>query len=95
MIGENYGIIHALKIDPNYFDDVVQGRKTFEIRKNDRGFKKGDYLALNELDDTRTEYSGRSVLARITYIVDDERFCKEGFVVMGISVCTVKERTEE
>lgn len=40
MIGENYGIIHALKIDPNYFDDVVQGRKTFEIRKNDRGFKK-------------------------------------------------------
>lgn len=33
MIGENYGIIHALKIDPNYFDDVVQGRKTFEIRK--------------------------------------------------------------
>lgn len=52
-------------------------------------------MALNELDDSRTGYSGRSVLARITYIVDDERFCKKGFVVMGFSVCEAKERAEE
>lgn len=91
----NYGIIHALKIEPNYFGDIIDGKKAFEIRENDRNFKVGDYLALNELDDSRTGYSGRSVLTRITYIVDDERFCKKGFVVMGFSVCEAKERAEE
>ncbi len=91
----NYGIIHALKTEPTYFGDIIDGKKAFEIRENDRNFKVGDYLALNELDDSRTGYSGRSVLTRITYIVDDERFCKKGFVVMGFSVCEAKERAEE
>lgn len=33
---------HALKILPEYFEDVVIGKKTFELRKNDRGFALGD-----------------------------------------------------
>lgn len=47
----NYGIIHALKTEPTYFGDIIDGKKAFEIRENDRNFKVGDYLALNELDD--------------------------------------------
>ena len=37
---------HALKILPEYFEDVVIGKKTFELRKNDRGFALGDILTL-------------------------------------------------
>jgi len=44
---------HELKTDPEVFDAVAEGRKTHEIRKNDRGFKVGDGLLLR-----RTRYSG-------------------------------------
>ena len=36
---------HALKIRPEYFEAVQTGRKPFELRWNDRGFRKdGDSL---------------------------------------------------
>lgn len=47
---------HELKILPKYFEDVMTGKKNFEIRKNDRDFKVGDYLLLKE-------YEGASTLA--------------------------------
>lgn len=77
-------MIHELKIEHQYFDAITEGIKTFEIRKNDRNYKVGDYLGLNELDDTHEGYSGRSLLAKVIYIADDKRFIKEGYVVMGI-----------
>ena len=43
-------MIHELKILPQYFADVISGNKTFEIRKFDRPFHKGDLLALNEYE---------------------------------------------
>ncbi|HGS9342764.1 DUF3850 domain-containing protein [Clostridioides difficile] len=33
-------MIHELKILPQYFKEVVNGNKNFEVRKNDRSFKK-------------------------------------------------------
>lgn len=41
-------MIHELKIEPEYLAGISNGSKTFEIRKNDRNFQRGDYLALNE-----------------------------------------------
>ena len=37
---------HELKIYPKYFEDVISGKKTFEVRKNDRKFNIGDILIL-------------------------------------------------
>lgn len=31
-------MIHQLKCEEKYFKDVCSGKKTFEVRKNDRGF---------------------------------------------------------
>lgn len=76
-------MIHALKTEPQFFEAVIDGSKTFEVRKNDRDFRVGDCLALNELDDTREGYTGRSALLKITYILNDERFCKPEYVIMG------------
>ncbi len=44
---------HKLKIDPESFEAVREGKKTFTIRINDRNFHVGDTLELHE-----TKYSG-------------------------------------
>lgn len=82
-------MIHALKTEPQFFEAVINGSKTFEVRKNDRDFHVGDYLALNELDDTCEGYTGRSVLLKTTYILYDERFCKPEYVIIGFEISNV------
>ena len=42
---------HCLKKIQPYFADVENGTKTFEVRKNDRNFKNGDILFLQEYDE--------------------------------------------
>lgn len=79
-------MIHCLKCEPEYFTDIEIGAKTFEVRKNDRGFRVGDYIGLNEYDPVMQRYTGRDLLVEITYMLDDERFCKEGYCVMGIQI---------
>jgi len=41
-------MIHHLKTLPEYFQPVIEGRKPFEIRENDRNFKCGDLVILEE-----------------------------------------------
>lgn len=77
-------MIHELKTAPEYFEAVISGEKSFEVRKNDRPFQKGDLLALNEYDRTEEKYSGRSCLVYIDYILNDPVYCKDGYVVMSI-----------
>ncbi len=82
-------MIHELKILPNYFEEVIYGAKTFEVRKNDRDFKVGDLLALNEYDAEKKEYTGNSCLVYVDYILKDDNYCKSGYVIMSIKTCSV------
>ena len=41
-------MIHALKTEPVHFEASAAGIKGFEVRKNDRPYSPGDYVALNE-----------------------------------------------
>lgn len=43
-------MIHHLKIKPEFFKAVIEGRKPFEIRENDRGFKVKDRVILEEYE---------------------------------------------
>jgi Domain of unknown function (DUF3850) len=61
---------HSLKIWPEFFAPVLDGSKKFEIRINDRHFKVGDILNLREYDDRKGTYTGRSVMKRISYILE-------------------------
>lgn len=76
--------IHNLKIKPCYFKDVVSGRKTFEVRFNDRNFKVGDIIVLEEFDSRG--YTGKYLNCEITYVLDDVEYCKEHYVVLGIKM---------
>ncbi len=78
-------MIHELKIRNEYFEEVFMGRKTFEIRKNDRDFKKGDTLILKEWDNFRGTFTGRKLARTVTYVFEGGSFgLEKGFVVMSI-----------
>ena len=84
-------MIHELKILPEYFNDVLSGKKTFEIRKCDRPFCEGDLLALNEYDPVNAIYTGKSCLVYVDYILSNADYCKNGYVVMSIKPCIVNK----
>ena len=78
-------MIHELKILPQYFKAVLEKRKTFEVRKNDRPFIVGDGICLREFDPlSEHKYTGRVWYGNITYILNDPLYCKKGFVIMSI-----------
>lgn len=83
-------MIHQLKTEHKYFEDVVSGIKKFEVRNNDRGFEVGDFLALNELSEQPINdagehgVTGRCCLVEVSYVLADERFLPAGTVVLGI-----------
>lgn len=76
--------VHNLKIKPQYFKDVVSGIKTFEVRKNDRNFKVGDLMVLETYDNE--QFTGGFVNTEITYILDDPKYCKKGYVILGFKL---------
>lgn len=80
-------MIHQLKILPKFFEKVISGEKTFEVRENDRDFKVGDYLALNEF--ANGDYTGRSCVVYVDYILENFPLVVPNVVVMAIKPCKV------
>jgi hypothetical protein len=78
--------VHELKIEYTYYSDIQLGHKTFEIRKNDRGFGVGDLLILNAYDEAESIYITvcEPLVCRVIYMTDYEQ--KDDYVVMGIKV---------
>ena len=74
---------HYIKILPEYYIAVDKGIKTFEIRFNDRNYKVGDILHLQEF--CGGQYTSRELQREISYMIDDPNYCKEGFVVLGLN----------
>lgn len=76
---------HELKtIDP-YFEMVWNGNKKFELRKNDRDFKKGDALVLKEYKPEGGIYTGRKVHCYISDVVYFPEGLKDGYVALCIN----------
>lgn len=71
--------IHELKCWPQYFDAVVSGEKTFEVRRDDRGFQTGDVV---ELQRTYEDMS-HAVKRDINGIPSDYRRFKIGWILTG------------
>ena len=59
--------VHELKIEPQFFEAVREGVKTFEVRRMDRTYYTGDVLRLKEWE--RFCYTGRTIDVRVTYIL--------------------------
>lgn len=62
---------HKLKTHPEHFQKVWDGIKTFEIRRDDRGFEIGDTVILDEYDPDLKIYLSRSIQFPISDITRD------------------------
>ena len=78
---------HELKTLPDYFQRIWDGEKNFEVRRNDRGFQKGDEVLLDEYDpkSSHVEYhrfTGRQIRADIGFVLSE--YQKEGYVTFSL-----------
>lgn len=53
---------------PELFQQVLDGKKTFDLRLNDFEINEGDMLILKEWDPTTKAYTGREVSHTVGYV---------------------------
>lgn len=73
-------VTHDLKTWPVFYERLLDGSKTFEVRKDDRGYQTGDTLRLREYDPagdhddcpdklcTTKRYTGREMSFRVGFV---------------------------
>ena len=78
--------IHYLKTWPEYFQAILDGHKTFDVRKeDDKGFEIGDILYLKEYLPESEAYTGRHLRRYVSYVLRGPAFgIEENTVVMAL-----------
>lgn len=82
---------HRLKVLIKYADAIMIGAKTFEVRKNDRGYEVGDKIVFDVVTNegysigeaARHPLNGATY--RIDYILDDFEGLAQKYVALAIS----------
>ncbi len=59
--------VHTVKVWPQFYKSVESGERSFDIRKDDRGYEVGDNLVLHEYD-PEEGFTGASTIKQITWI---------------------------
>ena len=81
---------HELKIQKQWADAKLAGEKPFEIRRNDRGFQKGDTVRYRVVDpktssEWRDDYDNPHPLEQceflITYVIEGKDGLEKGYCV--------------
>lgn len=78
---------HELKIEKVYFDKIVEGEKTCEVRLNDRDFQKWDVIKFLVIAShgTITDTFNRDHREwEITHVLNWPEWLKENYVVLSI-----------
>lgn len=84
------------KVQPEYFQQILDGKKTFELRLHDFEIREGDILVLKEWNPATRNYSGRELSRRVGYVgtwkIDDlTRFWpREDIDKHGIQIISLK-----
>lgn len=80
---------HKLKIREEFFNALINDEKTYEIRKNDRDYQKGDKIYFTKMicQDGSIEEIKPQVLGEfiITHVFSNTEYgLKEGYVILSI-----------
>lgn len=92
--------LHELKIKHKYLVDVSIGKKTFELRKNDRDYQVDDLIHFIDIKDEDKKISSwcfepsidEDALYKITYVLKDvpEYGLDKDYCILGIKKVEVR-----
>ena len=84
VIGRFGMTTHTLKTWPVFFEAILDGSKSFEIRStDDRFFEIGDVLILQEWIPETSFYTGRLIMKKVTFVMSGFGL-KDEFVALGL-----------
>lgn len=83
--------IHELKIKAEFYDKIISGEKTAELRLNDRDYKVGDVIYFNQIISKdgqikKPKYRHRADKINIFFITDvlaDKTYIQPGYVMLS------------
>ncbi|MCW1051332.1 MULTISPECIES: DUF3850 domain-containing protein [Streptococcus] len=75
-------MIHKIKISHLYYDDIQNGKKNFELRKDDRNYQVGDKLLLHEIKEN--SLTGRLIEVDVVYKLVNYVGLENGYCILGI-----------
>lgn len=91
-------MIHQLEIESRHFIAKGKGHKSWEFRLNDRNFKVGDYIGLNEIDKDGS-YTGRFIIEKIVDITYPEELpdgcIDKDYVILSTEACELWLMSEQ
>lgn len=80
--------LHFLRTYQNVYLEMELGAKLFDIRKNDRDFRVGDYLYLKETREIDDKYTGNEMIFSVSYILAACSYAsyglQEGYCAMSL-----------
>lgn len=87
-------VVHELKCWKGFFEDMLNGKKTFDVRRDDRHYHVGDVLRQLEYwpnaDEVGGTYTGREIRQRVDYVMRGPQLGLErGWVVMSVTTIAV------
>ncbi len=93
-------ITHHLKSWPEPFAATWSGKKQYDLRNNDRDFRVGDYLLLqewnNQESNEKKHYTGRCIMALVTYMTPGGHWdLPVNLCVLGIEIIDKEPGREE
>ena len=76
--------MHRLKTQQPWFEEVMMGSKTAELRLDDRGVQVGDVLHLCEWHPV-TGYTERSVFVQVTHVLREFEGLRPGWAMYSFT----------
>ena len=93
--------LHELKIEDEYFKEVLRENKTFELRKNDRDYQVGDLIHFVDINGCEfdsihlfaTILFPKRMIFEITYVLKDvpEYGLDKDYCILGIKKLKIDE----
>ena len=79
--------VHTVKSWSHFFKAIKRGDKKHDLRVNDRDYKLGDVLVLQEYDPAAGVYTGHTCCVRVSYITSNQFPCAFSSAVMMKNYC--------